>query len=203
MKGIAVFALLCGLLGPAVLFSQENPESAVPDRDRNTIPEVLMRPQRGEAPRYPTDLVIGILGQGDVPYEAYRFAREVMEAFAGDSRNAPALSTVSSVSREALFSSIKEIEPQKFRLGSGREEPDGAFSFLVRFMGREQGIAGELYIRRGTAELGGGAGETAEAAGEEKASAWQFDELILEEPLNLAEGQEESSFDLPPYERFF
>jgi hypothetical protein len=175
---ILFFTLMGGLLGPAVLVSQ----------DRNTIPEVLMRPQRGEAARYPTDLVIGALGQGDAPGEAYRFAREVMEAFVMDSRTAPVLTAVNSVSREALFSSLKEIDPRKFRLGSGREEPDGTISFLVRFMGREQGIAGELYVRAGAAE---------------ESPAWQFDDLILEEPLSLGEMQEGPSFDLPPYERFF
>jgi hypothetical protein len=136
------------------------------------------------------DLVVGALDQGSVPDGAYRFAREVMEAFAAEARSAPVLSAVNSVSREALFSSLKEIDPRKFRLGSGREEADGAISFLVRFMGREQGIAGELYIR--TAEA---------AAGEDH--PWQFDDLILEEPLSLEEGQEGRAFDLPPYERFF
>jgi hypothetical protein len=176
-RPILFLILVGGLLSPALLFSQ----------DRNTIPEELLRPQRGEAARYPTDLVIGVLGQGDAPAEAYRFAREVMSAFVSGSRNARVLSAVNSASREALFSSLEEIEPRKFRLGSGQEEPDGAVSFLVRFMGREQGIAGELYVR----------------AGEGESPSWQFDDLILEEPVSLIEKQEGPSFDLPPYERFF
>jgi hypothetical protein len=42
---------------------------------------------------------------------------------------------------------LDAINPQFYRLGSGREEPDGSGSFLVRFVGRGQGIIGELYIR--------------------------------------------------------
>ncbi|GHU92208.1 hypothetical protein FACS189479_00410 [Spirochaetia bacterium] len=150
----------------------------------------LMRPQRGEAPRYPTDTVIGSLSPGDVSDEACEFAREVLAAFVAETRDAPVLSAMNSVSREALFSSLKEIDPRRFRLGSGREEADGAVSFLVRFIGREQGIAGELYVRAGETE-------------NNEDSPWQFDDLILEEPLSLDERQEGPSFDLPPYERFF
>ncbi|MDR0642874.1 MAG: hypothetical protein LBG07_10490, partial [Treponema sp.] len=39
------------------------------DLDRDSIPQVLRQPQRGEAPRYPRDLVIGSLERGNVPAE--------------------------------------------------------------------------------------------------------------------------------------
>jgi len=48
---------------------------------------------------------------------------------------------------EDCMTKLKGINPQSFRLGSGREEPDGSFSFLVRFTGREEGITGELFVR--------------------------------------------------------
>ncbi|GHV55473.1 hypothetical protein AGMMS49579_18430 [Spirochaetia bacterium] len=213
---ILVFTLIGGLLGPTVLGSQE--DSGPVNQDRSTIPEVLMRPQRGEAPRYPIDVVIGALDQGDVPEGAYRFAREVLAAFVAGTQNAPVLSAMNSVSREALFSGLKEIGSRKFRLGSGREEADGTISFLVRFMGREQGIAGELYIRRETVDRGSDAqvsqGEinpeevkeeefAAEPAAPPQAPSWQLDDLIFEDTLSLGEIREGSSFDLPPYERFF
>jgi hypothetical protein len=190
MRLIAVFALAFGFLSLVRPAAQENPGAVT--QDRTTIPEVLMRPQRGEAPRYPTDVIIGVLSQGNIPNGAYRFARDVMTAFVTGARNTAALSAASSVSREALFSSIEKVKPRKFRLGSGREEADGAISFLVRFMGREQGITGELYIR---------AAEAAE--GEKEVPPWQFDDLILEDPLSLDEKREGPSFDLPPYERIF
>jgi hypothetical protein len=173
---------------------------------RSTIPEDLRRPQRGESPRYPVDTAIGVLDRGEIPNGAYRFALEVLAAFIADSRNARVLSAANSVSREALFSSLEKIKPRKFRLGSGREEADGAISFLVRFMGREQGIIGELYIRTGELRSSGEqsfeAPETT-AVPEGETSLWQFDDLILEDPLSLDEKQEGPFFDLPPYERFF
>ncbi len=48
---------------------------------------------------------------------------------------------------EGYVDALSVVNPRYFRLGSGREEPDGSVSFLVRFAGREQGITGELYIR--------------------------------------------------------
>ena len=42
---------------------------------------------------------------------------------------------------------LNTVSPRSFRLGGGREEPDGSFSFLVRFVGRDQGITGELFVR--------------------------------------------------------
>jgi hypothetical protein len=207
VRPIFLLILIGGLLSPAVLFSQEDPGPAIEARNRSTIPEILIRPLRGEAARYPMDMVIGALNQGDVPAESYRFAREVLRAFAAGNRDAPVLSAVNSTFREALFSSLGAVEPRKFRLGSGQTEPDGAISFLVRFMGREQGIAGELYIRTEIPEIvppgepEEGEEEVKEAAA--KIPSWQFDDLILEEPLSLDKGQEDPSFDLPPYERFF
>jgi hypothetical protein len=181
------------------LAAQEAPE-AENTRERQTIPEILRQPQRGEAPRYPTDMVIGSLEQGDVPAAAYAFARGVMGVLVAGNREAPALSTMNSADREKVFSDLGKISPRRFRLGNGREEADRAVSFLVRFIGREKGIAGELYVRPVVLP----AGETAEAAqnqsGEE---VWQLDDLILEAERGLDEVIEDPSFDFPPYQRFF
>jgi hypothetical protein len=57
------------------------------------------------------------------------------------------LSSVSNALLEDRMDMLKEVNPRFFRLGSGREEPDGAVSFLIRFAGREKGITGELFIR--------------------------------------------------------
>jgi hypothetical protein len=180
--------------------STENTESA----DRQTIPEFLRQPQRGEAPRYPTDTIIGSLARGDVPADAYDFAREVLGILVAGNKDAPVFSAMNSVELEKIFSDLEKINPRKFRLGKGQEEVDGAFSFLVRFIGRDKGMAGELYIRPVPP-----AGEAAEAVqneeeeeGEEEA-AWLLDDLILEEERGLDEVIDGPSFDLPPYERFF
>jgi hypothetical protein len=126
--------------------AQDNP-SGGGEMGRSSIPDALRWPQRGEAPRYPVDTVIGPLGRGEVSEEAYLFARKVSAALTAGNRGDPNLSAMNSVSLEAFISELNGISPRSYRLGSGREEPDGAFSFLVRFLGRERGITGELYIR--------------------------------------------------------
>jgi len=114
---------------------------------RGSIPEELLRPRRDEAPRYPVDMVIGPLGQGSAPREAYETARRAAEALLAGSMSAPILSTVNRVFLEGCMSALNGINPRFFRLGGGREEPDGSVSFLVRFAGREEGITGELFVR--------------------------------------------------------
>jgi hypothetical protein len=132
---------------------------------------------------------------------------------------------MNSVSLEAFVSELNGISPQAYRLGGGREEPDGAVSFMVRFLGRDMGITGELYIRfresepaaaESAAEPAAGdvdvtepaeAAEVAEApaaAAERTVPAvWIFEDLILEEPRERAAEEDDQRFDFPPYERFF
>jgi hypothetical protein len=93
------------------------------------------------------DTVIGSLGRGEAPEEAYLFAREVAAALAAGNLSHPSLKAMDSPSLEAFISELNKISPRAGRLGSGREEPDGAVSFLVHFLGRERGITGELYVR--------------------------------------------------------
>jgi hypothetical protein len=114
---------------------------------RGSIPEELLRPRRDEAPRYPIDTVIGALGQGQASKEAYEIAQKTAAALLAGNMATPVLSSVNKVFLEDCMTRLKDINPQSFRLGSGREEPDGSFSFLVRFTGREQGITGELFVR--------------------------------------------------------
>ena len=121
------------------------PQSEMPQR--SSIPEELLRPRRDEAPRYPVDTVIGAIGQGQASKEAYEIARKTATALLAGNMNVPVLSSVNKVFLEDCMTKLKDINPQSFRLGSGREEPDGSFSFLVRFTGREEGITGELFVR--------------------------------------------------------
>ena len=114
---------------------------------RGSIPEELIRPRRGEEPRYPIDTVIGGLGRGDAPAEAFEFANRTAAGFLSRDNSHPGLSTVGMDLREDYIAVLSAIEPVSYRLGGGRHEPDGAVSFLVRFMGREYGITGELFIR--------------------------------------------------------
>jgi hypothetical protein len=149
-------------------------------------------------------MIIGSLNRGDISAAAYTCAREVMNALVRGNREAPVLSSVNSGVREKFLSDLGKIEPRKFRLGEGREEADGAVSFLVRFMGRERGIVGELYVRSMLVELEQVELEEEEApAVVQRQAVWRLDDLILEEERRLDEVIEDRFFDFPPYERFF
>jgi len=137
----ATIPVILFLLGAASVFSQN--EMA----QRGSIPEELLRPRRDEAPRYPIDTVIGPLGQGRAPKEAYEIARNTAAALVAGNMDVPVLASVNRVFLEDCMSQLNAINPLFFRLGSGQEEPDGSVSFLVRFVGREKGITGELFIR--------------------------------------------------------
>jgi hypothetical protein len=83
-----------------------------------------------------------------------------------------------------LFEALGAVEPRRFRLGGGREEPDGSVSFLVRFIGRDQWIAGELYLQFSDDQ-------------------WNLDDIVLEKPREIGQAGPEYRFDFSPYERFF
>ena len=115
---------------------------------RGSIPAELLRPRREEALRYPVDVVIGPLGRGTASEEAYGVAIKAAAALLAGTPDAAVFSSVNKSFLENCFSSLNIINPRTYRLGSGRIEPDGSVSFLVRFSGREQGITGELFVRR-------------------------------------------------------
>jgi hypothetical protein len=184
---IAGFLLALSLLLPV---SGGTQESGPLDEGfgAGTVPEALRIPQRGEAPRYPKDAVIGELGRGRAPEEAYRHARLCLEALlsalpSGDREAAPLLKEDKALI-DRLLEELEPVEPRQFRLGGGREEDDGTVSFLVRFLGREKGKAGELFLLS-------------------KDETWLIDDLLLEEEQDLAEIREAYRFDFSPYERFY
>ena len=174
---------------------------------RGSIPQELLRPRREEAPRYPVDTVIGPIGQGKAPVEAYGLARRVAAALLAGNINAPVLSPVDKVFLDGCMSALNAVNPRFFRLGGGREEPDGSVSFLVRFAGREQGITGELFIR--AEERITQSGEETEQAPPSRApiveKRWIFEDLILESPRSREEEiiENRQRYDFSPYERFF
>jgi len=196
---------------------------------RGLIPEELLRPRREEAPRYPIDTVIGPLGQGRASPEAYRFARGVAEALLEGNATASSLSTANSALVENCLSALNAVNPRYFRIGNGRDEPDGSVSFLVRFAGREEGVIGELFIRfieRRTptppeappALLNIDTVKEAEANVDAPPPpppppptpppvqrVWVFEDLILEEPRSREEENRASRlrYDFTPYERLF
>ena len=190
-----LLALALFLFFSAFAFSQERMDRVA----RGSIPEELLRPKRGEAPRYPVDIVIGELGKGTASDAAFSFANYISNAFLSGNTENPALASIDSGLRESLLSSLDVIAPLSFRLGGGREEADGAISFLIRFIGKDQGISGELYIRYSSRQTQGENGEV------KTSGRWVFEELLLEEPKDRDTEQKESIYrnDFYPYERFY
>ena len=190
----AFLIFLSAFAGLAV--SQEEAPQALISLSRGSIPEALIRPVRGEAPRYPVDTVIGELGRGRASEAAFTFAGSVCEGLLSGDKTHASLVTINSKLRESYLATIEIIGPLNYRIGGGREEADGAFSFLVRFMGREQGITGELYVRYRTRVNP----ETNRTTG-----TWIFEELLLDEAREREAEQQESiyRYDFNPYERFF
>jgi len=193
MRAISCICLL--LLITAFAVSQEQTGRVL----RGSIPEALLRPARGESPYYPIDTVIGELGQGEASSASYFFANSVLRGLLSGEMSHPSLVYINSAMRESYLSELKVISPVNFRIGGGREEADGAVSFMVRFIGGEQAITGELYIRYVTREIQG-EGEEVTTVG-----SWTFEELLLEEARERDAERQESAYriDFFPYERFF
>ena len=141
-----------------------------------TIPESIRIPERSESPRYPMDMVIGELGRGSAPTGAYLYAQEQMT-------NLTTGSDLDVFSPE-VAEEIGNLRPRRFHLGGGRIEPDGYVSFLVRFLGLNESVTGEMFIR-------------------ETDDEWILDSIILEERRTIGEIRDSFRYDFSPYERFF
>ncbi|MDR2068560.1 MAG: hypothetical protein LBP71_01670 [Spirochaetaceae bacterium] len=184
VMGLLIGGFLC-FRGPGFSFSQGTDIISPTDNSGNgTIPPVLLRPQPGEALRYPRDLLIGTLGRGQAPEDAYVFARSLMVALLYKNRNSRFLTSLGTAFWDDFFGTLNQINPRKYHLGGGKEEPDGSTSFLFRFIGNSQGMAGELYLRKDN-------------------NNWVLEEIILETVKDIGEGEEPYKYDFSPYERFF
>jgi hypothetical protein len=145
----------------------------LPGADPSTLPRDILRPQYGEEPRFPKDYVIGKLGRGDASEESYQAAKRIMASLvSGDGRTSLVL--FPERKRRAVLDALTALGSRAWRIGGGRNEPDGSVSFLIRFLGREKSITGELYLRYETAapaEPAGGGSGGAESGGAESGGA--------------------------------
>jgi hypothetical protein len=190
-----IFGFICVFLCLAVFSSaQDQPY-------RGSIPEELLRPKRGEVSHFPVDTVIGELGQGRASDAAYSYAKSIAAGLISANMDNPGLAGINAELREDFLTVLQEIDPRSYRLGGGREEPDGAVSFMIRLIGRESGITGELFIRYVTRQIQ----PDNEEVETRTVGSWRFEDLILEEARSREEEQRESlqRFDFSPYERFF
>jgi hypothetical protein len=153
---------------------------AAQDDSWTMLPETLRRPQRGEAPRYPKDTVIGDLAITDVPTGAQDAAKRLLGALVAQDRDASVLSALDAAFLDGIFAALEPVAPQKYRLGGGQTEADGAVSFLLRFIGRETWVSGELYLKF-------------------EHETWLLDDLLLEAAKAFSESEDVTT----PYERVF
>ena len=176
----------------------------------NQLPPELLRPRYGEDPFFPRDYVIGKIGRCDASEESYRYARLIIANLAaGDGKTEGV--QFSEQKRLYVRQNIGILGTRTWRVGGGRVEPDGSVSFLIRFLGRENSITGELYLRK--EEPKAGAEEKEDVKGDdiidditadEETVFWLVDDILLEPPRSLAEGKfGPSGADMMPYERFF
>jgi hypothetical protein len=178
-------------------------------QETGSIPDVITRPQRGEQARYPRDTVIGELGPGEAPADVYRIARNILTAALRNNRESPLFQGFGSVRLAEIFSGVEAVQPEKFRIGGGRIMPDGSVSFLFRFIGREKGVAGELYLRRerpaepAPADAAGENPAPEEAAPPVPQGPWRFDDMLLDETHDTQVRREVYPYDFTPYERFY
>jgi hypothetical protein len=148
------------------------------------IPAALLRPMRTEAPRYPLDSVVGELGKGTAPDGAYTAARTVAADLFAQRREAKSLAGIEKSARDGAFEKAAAVGARKFRIGGCREEPDGQFSFLCRFIGRETDAVGELYLAQ-------------------ENGAWRLDQIVLEEGVSPERRLKDGDKGYPPYGRFY
>ena len=238
---LAVFFLICisSLLGQDEIESitedsEDMPSSAetlsVQEAQRSSIPDELLRPQRDESERFPIDVLIGEIGQGLAPREAYENAKLAASELMAGNTEAVVFANVNKafIDIEESINALNEINPLSFRLGGGHIMPDGSVSFLIRFIGREMGITGELFIKFEERRIeippvitepeiideieDSEDEETTEevivaaaAPTYRYESRWFFEEIILEEPRSreTENADEKRRFDFYPYERVF
>jgi len=187
---LCIFALV-----PVLATSQGYEE----DFSRGSIPEIVLRPERGESPRYPEDIVIGALGRGNASDASYFYANSICTGLLSGRADHPAFSSVNPARVNSYLSQLGVIAPAGFRIGGGRNEADGSVSFLVRFTGRDMGMTGELYIRYAVRNIESGDGQITQTGN------WVFEDLYFDDPVSRVIENQESIHrnNLYPYERFF
>jgi hypothetical protein len=157
----------------------------------SSLPSDLLRPQYGETPRFPRDYWIGELGRGEAGEDAYQAARRIAASFLGGE------TTGLSQRVQTAAAELRGMDIRNVRIGGGRNEADGSVSFLVRFMGREEALTGELFLRKPESVEDTGPPQTGPPS-------WRLEDFIMDGKRSLGEGPYGPGMaDMSVYERFF
>ena len=187
--GTGIVILFC------ILFVAQTagPNSKFRPGEAGSLPEELQRPKYGEELRFPQDYVIGDLGRCDASEESYRYARLVVASIAAGNGKTEGVQFPEQ-KRLSAVQNIASLGARSWRVGGGRVEPDGSVSFLIRFLGREKSVTGEIYLRK----------EEPKSETEDSSIYWQVDDVLLEAPRSLTEGKfSPGGANMTAYERFF
>jgi hypothetical protein len=133
--------------------------------------------------RLPQDFVIGKIGDEGIEPNAYRFAVDFLSSVAKSEEVAQSYTDRGLQEAKAIGPLLAPLLPVSIRVGSGTAEGEGGVSFLVRFVGKERSVSGELHLVRSS-------------------STWLVDELILDEPVSDYGEDGAARFDPFTYTRF-
>jgi hypothetical protein len=140
-------------------------------------------PTGSEAVRLPQDFVIGKIGDEGVGANAYHFAFDFLSSLARSEEVKRFYTDRGRQEAESIAPILAPLLPASVRVGSGSAEGEGGVSFLIRFVGKERSVTGELHLIRSS-------------------SAWLVDELILDEPVSDYGADGTARFDPFTYTRF-
>ncbi|MDR0382819.1 MAG: hypothetical protein LBH50_02410 [Spirochaetaceae bacterium] len=172
--------LILGLTLSGLCFAQNDGGSSF----SGVVPEVLKRPARETEWIYPADAVIGQLGEGEASAAANAYARTVLRNLLRRNEEAPSLKDVDPGQLGDVMTKLGETDPRKVRMGGGRDETDGSVSFLFRFIGRENDLSGELYIR-------------------DEDGNWKTEDIIVNGVQKISRESDAFAAVYTPYERFY
>jgi hypothetical protein len=164
-------------------FSQDRPAAEAPP-EAVSVPEAIRRPTGGEAPRPPRDVYIGELGRGGMPADCYRAATRALSALLEQKTEQTYYPGLAKGVQEATLDKLKEISARKYRIGGGREEPDGSYSYLFRYLGSPGNAAGEIYLRKSE-------------------NSWLIDDIYIVDTDEKNPSGGDAPYGIAPYERFY
>lgn len=107
----------------------------------------LAIPNKNEIPRLPKDFSIGDLGQGNVPLSVYDAARDYCNRLVSSQFSKQLLYFLPAQEQDKIAEIIKTINPLQYRIGGGRLEGEGRYSFLIRIIGQNTTASGAVYVR--------------------------------------------------------
>ncbi len=120
--------------------------SAEPVNKSISITADLTIPNKNEIPRLPKDFSIGDLGQGNVPLPVYDAAQDYCNRLVSSQYTKQLLNFLPVQEQDKIAEMVKTINPLQYRIGGGKLEGEGRYSFLIRILGQNTAASGAVYV---------------------------------------------------------